>query len=203
MKYINFVLLISFLSVSCSKKEKLETKIIDPLAQYRDTLIGKFDGINVDTLIAEPIGAKTDAWDPDNFDSGWYYNWRIFSKKGTVKDLVLENKTIGIKFVKEGDVDGDGKEEWGFLTEWPTSAWMVYRLYHNENGNWELLIEPTSIWLDHLEENDTFGYTTIQDVIQKSEKPGYLKIKFSEVRNEGEDFLLIDTLIQIPATSNQ
>lgn len=191
--------LLCLAAIACSNNGNSPKAYIDPLAQYRDTLVGKFDGVTVDTLIAEPIGDKSVSDYPDDIYSGWYYDWRIYTKKGTVNDLVLKNATVGINFVKEGDVDGDGKDEWGFVTEWPTSSWMVYRLYHNDNGKWELLIEPTSIWLDHLDPDyDENGGHTPEDLIQKSDKPGFLNVKFSDVRIEGADFLLIDTLIQIP-----
>ena len=169
-----------------------------PISQLRDTLIGKFDGVNIDTLIAEPYGEKPEAKENDLY-SGWYYKWRVYSKKGTVKELKLENVTTGIKFVKEGDVDGDGKDEWGYVSEWPTSFWKRYNLYHNDNGRWKLLIEPTPIWLPHIDSEDkVYGGHTAEDLIQKSNKPGYLRVKFSDVRNDGGDFLLIDTLIRIP-----
>lgn len=169
------------------------------ISQYRDTLIGKFDGVNIDTLVAEPYGEKSEFNDDDLY-SGWYYNWRVYSKKGTVKELKLENVTTGIKFVKEGDVDGDGKDEWGYVSEWPTSYWMRYNLYHNDNGRWKLLIEPTPIWLSHIDPEDkVYGGNSAEDLIQKSDKKGYLKVKFSDVRNDGGDFLLIDTLIRIPS----
>lgn len=169
-----------------------------PISPFRrDTLIGKFDGINIDTLIAEPYGEKSEFNDDDVY-SGWYYKWRVYSKKGTVKELKLENVTTGIKFVKEGDVDGDGKDEWGYVSEWPTSFWMRYNLYHNDNGMWKLLIEPTPIWLPHIDSEDkVYGGHSAEDLIQKSNKPGYLRVKFSDVRNDGGDFLLIDTLIRI------
>lgn len=177
---------------------------IDQFAQYRDTLVGKFDGIKIDTLIAEPFGAPGWPEDPDDTESELYYNWRVYSKGGTVNELILEKQTIGIKFVNEGDVDLDGKDEWGYVSEWPTSNWMVYRLYHNDNGNWNFLIEPTSIWLPHLDpEDQIYGGHTAEDLIQTSDKPGFLNVKFSDLRNDGEDFLLIDTLIQIPNRLNQ
>lgn len=169
-----------------------------PISPFRrDTLIGKFDGVNIDTLIAEPYGEKPEVKENDLY-SGWYYNWRVYSKKGTVKELKLENVTTGIKFVKEGDVDGDGKDEWGYVSEWPTSFWMRYNLYHNNNGRWKMLIEPTPIWLPHIDSEDkVYGGHSAEDLIQKSNKPGYLRVKFSDVRNDGGDFLLIDTLIRI------
>ncbi len=85
------------------------------MAQYRDTLIANFNGLEIDTLICEPM----DSMNPDY--RGFHYKWRVFTKNKTVKDLILENKTIGIHFVYEGDLDGNGTEEWGYVTEWPTS----------------------------------------------------------------------------------
>ena len=205
MKYLYFIPFTTILLASCAGKDYSNTAINeelpiqnDSLAHYRDTLIGKFDGIHTDTLIAEPFGPK-DTYDPaDEIHSGHYFNWRVFSKQGTVEELRLENSTIGIQFVKEGDLDGDGKDEWGYVTEWPTSNWMRYKLYHNHNGKWELLIEPTAIWLPHLDPgNETHDSTTVEDLVQPSETPGVLKVKFSDLRNDGEDFLLIDTLINV------
>lgn len=48
--------------------------------QYRDTIIGKLDGNNIDTLIAEPIDTTIDRslWD-----------WRIYGKNNTVNTLIL------------------------------------------------------------------------------------------------------------------
>lgn len=200
MKYLYLIPLLILVVVACNGSRDNTTPLVyeDPLTQYRDTLIGKFDGVHVDTLIAEPFGERSNGLDPNDIYAGYYYNWRVYSKNGTVEELKLEDSTIGIKFVKEGDLDGDGKDEWGYVTEWPTSNWMVYNLYHNNNGKWELLIEPTSIWLDHIApEDDDYGVNSVEELIQKSDKNGYLKVKFSDVRNEGADFLLIDTLIQI------
>lgn len=199
MKYLSLISLTTLLIVGCTGNKNTISIEPDPLAQYRDTLIGKFDGIHVDTLIAEPFGEKAQSLDPNDIYADSYYNWRVYSINGTIEELKIENSTIGIKFVEEGDVDGDGQDEWGFVSEWPTSSWMRYNLYHNNKGKWELLIKPTSIWLDHIDPEDKdYGVNSAEDLIQKSDKKGYLKVKFSDVRNDGADFLLIDTLIQIP-----
>ncbi len=58
MKQLLFYI-ISLLSISiigCQNRHNpMES---DPLSQYRDTIIGRFNGIDIDTLIAEPIGEK-------------------------------------------------------------------------------------------------------------------------------------------------
>ena len=85
-----------------------------------------------------------------------------------------------------------------YVTQWPTSMWMRYNAFTNINGEWQHIIEPTPIWIPHLDQQDSL-YNTIreEDILQPSEKSGFIKVKFSDVRNNGEDFLLIDTLIQV------
>lgn len=192
-KLIYSSLLISV--VACGAKLQRQTQTIDSLAQYRDTLIGKFNGIEIDTLICEPI----DSLSPmiDEWFGGKHFQWRVYTTNGTVKDLIVEN-TIGIEFIKEGDLDGNGTEEWGYVTQWPTSMWMCYHAFTNINGEWQHIIEPTPIWLPHLDPQDSIYYTIKQeDILQPSEKTEFIKVKFSDIRNNGEDFLLIDTLIQV------
>lgn len=186
-----FVISILMLSAfGCGSKH--ESKESDNLAQYRDTLIGNFNGLEIDTLICEPM----DSLNPNY--KGFHYKWRVFTKNKTVKDLILENKTIGIHFVYEGDLDGNGTDEWGYVTEWETSNWMCYHAFTNKRGKWEHIIEPTPIWLPHLDPQDSISYRiSKEDILQPSDNSGFLKVKFSDVRNDGEDFLIIDTLVML------
>lgn len=171
---------------------KHESKESDNLAQYRDTLIGNFNGLEIDTLICEPM----DSLNPNY--QGFHYKWRVFTKNKTVKDLILENKTIGIHFVYEGDLDGNGTDEWGYVTEWETSNWMCYHAFTNVNGEWQHIIEPTSIWLPHLDPQDSISYrVSKEDILQSSKYSGFIKVKFSDVSNNGEDFIIVDTLIML------
>lgn len=192
MKRLPFFIISSILLCSFGCENKYQSVESDPLAQYRDTLIGYFNGKDIDTLICEPM-------DSINADyKGFHFKWRVFSKNGSVKDLILDKKTIGIHFVKEGDLDGNGTDEWGYVTEWPTSNWMCYHAFTNVNGEWQHIIEPTTIWLPHLDLQDSLYYTIKKEsILQTSEEAGFLKVKFSDVRNDGEDFLIIDTLIRI------
>lgn len=174
----------------CDNKQ--QSKESDYLVQYRDTLIGNFNGQEIDTLIGEPM-------DSINADyKGFHYKWKVYTKRNTVKPLIIDYKTIGIHFVYEGDLDGNGTDEWGYVTEWETSNWMCYHAFTNKRGKWEHIIEPTNIWLPHLDPQDSISYRiSKEDILQPSEDSGFLKVKFSDVRNNGEDFLIIDTLIQI------
>ncbi len=192
MRYLTIILINLILLCACERESKHQTYELDYLTQYRDTLIGNFNGIDIDTLIAEPM----DSLNPNY--KGFHYKWRVFTKNKTVKDLILENKTIGIHFVYEGDLDGNGTDEWGYVTEWETSNWMCYHAFTNKRGKWEHIIEPTNIWLPHLDPQDSISYRiSKEDILQPSENSGFLKVKFSDVRNDGEEFLIIDTLIKI------
>lgn len=186
--YIIGLLLCS--TFSCQNKHC--SKESDNLSIYRDTLIGNFNGVDIDTLICEPM----DSLNPEY--RGLHYKWRIYTKNKTVKDLILDYKTIGIHFVKEGDLDGNGTDEWGYVTESSTSNWMNYHAFTSINGEWQHIIEPTSIWLPHLDPNDCLYFSLKkEDILQSLENSTYLKVKYSDIRNDGEDFLIIDTLIQI------
>lgn len=63
-------LLVCFAVISCARRQSVVCKVVngaDPtgvtgdykefsLEKYRETLIGKFNGVDIDTLIAEPLG---------------------------------------------------------------------------------------------------------------------------------------------------
>ena len=155
----------------------------DPLSQYRDTLIGKFNGIDIDTLIAEPIDATKERamWD-----------WKIYSKRNSVDTLILTQR-FSVKMIQEGDLDGNGTDEFGIRREIEQGTWDSYFIYSYNNGKWQYLINPIWTYGAHFYEELNNG----NDVAERTDTPKILKIRFSDVRNNGEDFLIIDTLIQI------
>lgn len=110
---------------------------------------------------------------------------------------MLIDNTIRINFVKEGDLDGDGAEEWGYMTIGETSNWMLYHVYTYKDRKPQYLIEPSSIWDIHLDPNNNFGVFTSKEDIVESYSSDSVKLKFSDVRNDGDDFLLIDTIVPI------
>ena len=171
-----------------SKTQELPLKSkIDPLVQYRDTLVGKFNGIEIDTLICEPVGKLIE----DDLFGKFYTEWRVYTAKGTVEELKIGN-TVGIEFVKEGDLDGNKTDEWGFLTQWPTSSWTVYELFVFDEGKWKSMVEPIRIWRDHLEMSFSES-----DIAQPSNKEGFIKIKTSDVIDEVTNWIVVDTIVPI------
>ena len=56
------------------------------------------------------------------------------------------------------------------------------------------------MWESHIDiTGATEGTITYDDIAKPSHKKGYgyVDIKFSDIRNNGEDFLLIDTVFQV------
>jgi hypothetical protein len=184
------ILCIFLTAFSCSQNNTVQPQTADHLAKYRDTIVGNFSGSQIDTLISEPLDSISDP----NY-KGFHYHWRVFAKNGSVDDILIDN-TIAIKFVKEGDLDGDGADEWGYKTEWETSTWMLYHVYTYKNGK-PHLIEPSPIWDIHLDPANNDRVSISQDEIVSKYSHDSVKLKFSDVRNDGEDFLLIDTIMPI------
>ena len=193
MKTLRFlpILFLFLTAIGCSPKKHKQEPITDHLAQYRDSIVGNFSGTQVDTLICEPLDSISD---PSY--RGFHYSWRVFSKNGSVNDIEINN-TIGIHFVKEGDLDGDGADVWGYVTEWETSNWMRYQVYTYKKRNATLLYDPLALYLPHIDsENESF-YSSKEELVTHCDIPGMVRVKFSDVRNDGEDFLMIDSIVPI------
>lgn len=138
----------------CNNNKAHNSLDSDSLAQYRDTLIGKFNGIEIDTLICEPIDSLSPI--EDGTYGGCHYEWKVYSTNGTVKDLIVGN-TIGIDFIKEGDLDGNGTEEWGYITQWPNvdvlpclykHQWRM-ATHNRANPNMDSTFRPTRQFILH------------------------------------------------------
>lgn len=178
-KLIYFSLLTSI--VACGSKSQQSTHIDDTLAQYRDTLIGRFNGNDIDTLIAEPI---------DTIKERSMWNWRIFSKQNSVDTLILTQR-FNVKMIQEGDLDGNGTDEFGVRRESEAGTWDNYYIYTFDSGEWKYLTEPIRTYSTHFYDNLSNG----NNVAEKTDDCGLTRIRFSDVRND--DFLIMDTLVRI------
>lgn len=60
------------------------------------------------------------------------------------------------------------------------------------------LYKPRTIYLPHLDpEDNDFMTTSVDTLASKSSRPGFVNVKFSDVRNDGEDFLIIDAIVPL------
>lgn len=160
-----------------------------PLAQYRDTLAGNFNGLEIDTLIAEPIDTTLERG---------MWNWLIKGKNGTVAPLTLQQR-FSVRLTAEGDLDDNGTDEFGIRSEKENGTWDSYTVYTYQDNEWKYLIQPIWTYSTHFYESLNNG----ADVVQSTDVKGMVKVRFSDIRND--DFCIIDTLITVsPYTiSNQ
>lgn len=181
MKYLPFFLicLMSLCAFGCCSKHLSEE--YDPIKKYRDTLIGNFSGEQIDTLIAEPIDTTIDR-------SLW--NWQIYGKNGTVDTLTLSQRYT-VRLIQEGDLDGNGTDEFGVRTEAEAGTWDNYCVYTYDNGKWKCLTEPIWTYSDHFYTDLNKG----KDVVERTDQSGLVRVRFSDIRND--DFCIVDTLILI------
>ncbi len=155
---ISLILLCAF---GCgSKHPSIES---DPLAQYRDTLVGNFNGTEIDTLICELADTLPIS-----------YRYKIHSLNNTVLSLAIENANIPMRLVNEGDLDGNGTDEIGFIHyQNGAGCWGNYVVLTYQGG-WKVLYSPYahSLWLGPTDM--TFDMV---DLVTKDYSIGFVKIR--------------------------
>ncbi len=181
MKKIQLLILniILICVVSCAGNDKNDKT--NRLTQYSDTIVGKFNGKDVDTLIAEPL---------DTTINRSFWDWRIYSKNNTVDTLILTQR-FSVKMIQEGDLDGNVTDEFGIRRESDAGTWDNYYIYTFDNGEWKYLIQPIWTYSTHF-------YTDLKngsDIAERTNKAGHLRIRFSDLRND--DICIVDTLLPI------
>lgn len=157
--FSGFILLVAY---GCENNYK--TSGLDYLAQYRDSLIGKFNGIDIDTLIAEPI---------DTTKARARWDWIIYSKQNSVDTLIITQR-FSVKMIQEGDLDGNGTDEVGIRREVEQGTWDSYFIYSYNNGKWQYLINSIWTYSPHFYEELNNG----NDVAERTDNPNIIKVRF-------------------------
>lgn len=188
----SFIFVAIFVRAFTPETSQLDGTQSIPL-ELNDSLIGKFNGIDIDTLICEPIGNPIN----DEVFGELYLEWKVFTKQGTTKDITIRN-TTGIRLVNEGDLDGNGFEEWGFLNLSPNTSWTYYYVFTAINGKWHLLIDPVFIWSEHVNtELNPDETITLQDIVSQSDINGYVNVRMSVTDEDVIDYSIGDSLLEI------
>lgn len=164
-----------------SIEENVCLKEID--ISMNDTIVGVFDGRRKETLIAELMEEMTSG-------DCVVRNWRIVSKSNSIKPMILQNR-YRVRFVEEGDLDGNGTDEFGIRVEGDVGMWNSYIVYSCLNGEWKVLLDSIFTYSPHFYEELNNG----KDVVQTTAKKGFLRIKFSDVRND--EICIVDTIVRI------
>lgn len=88
--------------------------------------------------------------------------------------------------VFEGDVDEDGKDEWGYLYSWMTSQWRQYRIYtfDTNSGTWKHL------YYGDLLDTPEYVRASGKEIVEKGPRKGLIKINFGAY-----DGIVHDTIV--------
>ena len=142
--------------------------------------IGKFNGVDIDTLYFEgkPMYFDgTEAIDygdgplPDDYEFPDYYQTIITLSDKSVPPLIIDFE-IG-EFIYEGDLDGNGTEEIAILSGGINSNCRGYYIYTLDNGQWKYLIEPMSTAYNLRESG--------LDLAQPAGRKGEFRLRYSDM----------------------
>lgn len=138
-----------------------------PAHDERDTIVGNFTGHSIDTLYV----AIEDNHSDDYPHSHLFYVESTNNKIPRIEIFGYDSEEP--KLVNEGDLDGNGTCEFGYLPTWDTSQWRFYHIYTLVNYEWRFLV-----YGDYLETSEWFRGQKIE-VAEPGKKKGTVLIHYS------------------------
>ena len=131
----------------------------------QDTIVGNFTGRGIDTLHIDCDTTK------DQYELGYFY---INSSNSRIPRCDLYGiNAAPPKLVNEGDLDGNGKCEVGYLPTWNTSQWRTYQIYTLVNYQWRNLVED-----EYLDTPEWFRHANVE-IAEKGPHKGEVLIHYA------------------------
>ena len=130
----------------------------------KDTIIGNFTGTSIDTLYVDKVVGHNDEK---------YKLTEFFLRSTNIKIPSIEiygYADVPPKLVNEGDLDGNGTSEVGYLHTWMNSQWRYYRILTLVNNEWRYLIDG-----DFLDTPEWFRHTGVE-IAEPGKKKGTVLI---------------------------
>ena len=130
----------------------------------KDTIIGNFTGTSIDTLYVDKVVGHNDKK---------YKLTEFFLRSTNIKIPSIElygYADVPPKLVNEGDLDGNGTSEVGYLHTWMNSQWRYYRILTLVNNEWRYLIDG-----DFLDTPEWFRHTGVE-IAEPGKKKGTVLI---------------------------
>lgn len=159
-----------------------------------DSIVGNFTGYGLDTIFV--VSREIETVDKLGFTIKYF----AVSNNPQIPEIeIFGCLTSQPQIVYEGDVDGDGRDEWGYMHTWHSSQWRQYRIYNYdpENKKWRFLYydNKASQFLDTSESLRNSGI----DIVEKGPRPGLIKINYmtDEVAPELRDTIIAPTYTSI------
>ena len=154
----------------------------DTIPRY--LLVGNFTGKMVDTLVCTPTGEME--------EDGHYYSWYIKGMNNTVPPFEIQHTVMG-QLYHEGDLNGDGTDEFGILHSTGTSAINSYRVYTYADSKWCYLYDTQygSSWLGH------WGWSEgepLDNMASPIKGKNSVHVRYSDFRND--KWTVVDSIVE-------
>lgn len=153
----------------------------------QDTIVGNFTGNGLDTLFVEKIVGQN----PEKYKCTEFF---LKSTNPRIPSIELYGYSdVSPKLVYEGDLDGNGTDEFGYLHTWMNSQWRYYNIFSLVHNEWRYLIDG-----DYLDTSQWFRDSGIEVAAPGKEKGTILIHYYYEGYDEAKDehiFEIRDTIV--------
>ena len=135
----------------------------------QDTIVGNFTGRGIDTLYVEMV--ENPKYNIQNDDMEQMYIYYLSSNNKNIPKIELYGcDAAPPKLVNEGDLDGNGTCEVGYIHTWTMSQWRYYRIFSLVKNEWRYLVEG-----DYLDTPEWFRHSGVE-VAEPGKKKGTILI---------------------------
>lgn len=156
----------------------------------QDTIVGNFTGKGIDTLYVEMV--ENPKYNVNSDDMGQKYIYYLSSCNKRIPKIELYGcDAAAPKLVNEGDLDGNGTCEVGYIHTWTMSQWRYYRIFSLVKNEWRYLIEG-----NYLDTPEWFRHSGVE-VAEPGKQKGTVLIHYSY---EGYDEVKEDRIVEIRDT---
>lgn len=146
----------------------------------RDTIVGNFTGLGIDTLYV----VKNFTLTSDVEESLKNITFYARSNNPDIPDVELDGCwECDPQLVYEGDLDGDLKDEWGYLPTWMMSQWRYYHVfnYNSQNKCWRYLYYDAGFGELNLLDTSEWIRSCNVDIVEKGPVAGSIRIHFDRI----------------------
>jgi hypothetical protein len=135
--------------------------------EEKKQITGNFTGKGIDTLyVEEKLELKDRPWEEIN-----YY---LASNNPKIPRLLFSAYNYNeVNLVFEGDLDGNGTDEWGMLHWDANTQWANYHVFTLKNGEWKFLTDDSNLYMP------LYFRTSGREAVEPGPKPGYVKINYA------------------------
>ena len=162
------------------------------------SITGNFTGLGIDTLyIKEEINLsfiEQENENPDHLSPAYlskYTQFFVTSNNPIIPKFEIYGYYLQPpKLVYEGDLDSDGKDEWGYLVTGENSQWRQYNVFNYDlkNKKWRYLYKDSNP--DEFLSTRQSIRESGKEIVEKGEKKGEIKINYADYHDIFRDTLV-------------